>query len=369
MIALDFTVTVTISLKIVLHLTTNEKSYIYLIIFFYLQTTEQFNKYFPSNKPATKTETSTQTEKIINTTKLNEKCKKRMLESSSESSTAEYYDDASMDATNTIRRRRKKKKITPEENSENEVSISSSLETIIPKNPSQNEIPTNHKERELNFLNDDSKQDDEILPTDLLEQSMTESPTNEDFNMDEFLVHKTTEENLIKTESQIPIVNEPIFDELIDHTKNPTPSLSDIGSIDYNSEYLNSFADEPSINIVKDEFVVGASLEDQLNNIAAENIQKDEEDERNDLDDDSEIEDQDERHSDDLDDINDKEIDRLLDFTALESKRTAGEQQKTDSTKQSKPAKKKNNVLDIIEDVGKEVTDESSSDVSFFFFF
>lgn len=290
-----------------------------------------------------------------------------MLESSSESSTFEYFDDASMDAANTIRRRRKKRKRATEENSENEVSISSSLETIIPKNPSQNEIPTNHKESVLNFLNDDSKQDDEILPTDLLEQSMTESLTNEDFNMDEFLVHKSTEDNSIKTESQIPIVNEPISDELNDQTKTPTPSLSDVGSIDYNSEYLNNFVDEQSINIVKDEFIVASSLEDQLNNIAAANIQKDEEDERNDLDDDSEIEDQDERHSDDLDDFNDKEIDRLLDFTALETKRTTGEQQKTDSTKHSKPAKKKNNVLDIIEDVGKEDTDESSSDVSFCF--
>lgn len=288
-----------------------------------------------------------------------------MLESSSESSTSEYFDDASLDAVNTIRRRRKKKKRTTEENSENEVSISSSLETIIPKNPSQNEISKNLKERELNFLNDDSKQDDDILPTDLLEQSMTESPTNEDFNMDEFLVHKTTEENLIKSESQIPIVNEPIADELNDQTKISTPLLSDVGSIDYNTEYFNNFDDQ---SIVKDEFIVASSLEDQLNNIAAENIQKDEEDERNDLDDDSEIEDQDERHSDDLDDFNDKEIDRLLDFTALESKRTAGEQQKTDSTKHSKPAKKKKKVLDIIEDVGKEETDDSSSEVSCFLF-
>lgn len=279
-----------------------------------------------------------------------------MLESSSESSTSEYYDDASMDAANTVRRRRKKKKRATEENSENEVSISSSLETIIPK-----------------ILDDDSKQDD-ILPSDLLEQSMTESPTNEDFNMDEFLVHKSPEQTLIKSESQIAIVNEPISDELNDRMKITTPSLSEVGSVDYNSEFLNNFDVEPADNIVKDEFIASqlnimeTSLEDQLNNIAAENIQKDE-DERNDLDDDSEIEDQDERRSekldgDDLDDFNDKEIDRLLDFTALESKRTAGEPTKTDPSKHSKPAKKKNNVLDIIEDVGKEDSDESSSDVS-----
>lgn len=293
-----------------------------------------------------------------------------MLESSSESSTSEYFDDASLDAINTIRRRRKKKRRATDENSENEISISSSVETIIPKNPIKNKISTNPKD--INFLNDDSKLDDEILPTDLLEQSMTESPTNEDFNMDEFLVHKSTEENLIKTESQIPIVNEPIIDDANDRNKIPTPT-SDIGSIDYNSEYLNNFNLDQSINIVKDEFVT-TSLEDQLNNIAAENIQKDEEDERNDLDDDSEIEDQDEKHSekdgDDMDDLNDKEIDRLLDFSALESKRTAGETpQKTDTSKPSKPSKKKNKVLDIIEDVGKEVTDESSSEVSFFVFF
>lgn len=289
-----------------------------------------------------------------------------MLESSSESSTSEYFDDTSLDAINTIRRRRKKQKLRTVENSENEISIPSSVETIIPKYSSQNQIsPTNPKE--LNFLNDDSKLDDEILPTDLLEQSMIESPTNEDFNMNEFLVHKSTEENLIKTESesQIPIVNEPISDDLNDRTKISTPT-SFISSIDYNSEYLNNFNLEQSINIVKDEFVT--SLEDQLNNIASESIQKDEEDELND--DDSEIEDQDEKQEkdgDEFDDPNDKEIDRLLDFTGLETKRTTGEPQKVDSTKPSKPAKKKNKVLDIIEDVGKEVTDESSSEVSFFF--
>lgn len=301
-----------------------------------------------------------------------------MLETSSESSTSEYFDDVSLDAVNTIRRRRKKKKRSAEENSENEISISSSVETIIPKYSSQTEeiIKLNgDKEKDLNFIDDDS-----ILPSDLLEQSMTVSPTNEDFNMDEFLVHKSPDV-LVKTESQIAIVNEPIDDESMnDRTKIvTTPALSDLGSIDYNSEYLNNF-DAVQENIVKDEFVTSqlnitaSSLEDELNNIAAQHIQKDEEDGgRNDFDDDSEIEDQDESHSekldgDDLDDFNDKEIDRLLDFTALESKRTAGEQQKSDPSKPTKPAKKRNNVLDIIEDVGKDVSDDNSSDVSFFLF-